>query len=158
MDEDVQAAEVGHHRVHQGASTARIGLVAADGQCPHTEGLPTAREVAREWLAQTVALNTRFDDQRGCLFLNGALAGSDDAEPVRQLLVEVRAQGEERLRSRFQQARAEGDLPAGADPAVLAAWLMATAHGIAVQAKAGFSAQKLQAVADQALSGWPVGN
>ena len=125
---------------------------------PQTLALPTAREVAREWLAQTVALNTRFDDQRGCLFLNGALAGSDDAEPVRQLLVEVRAQGEERLRSRFQQARAEGDLPAGADPAVLAAWLMATAHGIAVQAKAGFSAQKLQAVADQALSGWPVGN
>ena len=124
---------------------------------PQTLALPTAREVAQGWLAQTVCLNTRFDDRRGCLFLNGALAGSDDAEAVRQLLVDMRATGETRLRERFEQAQRDGDLTNDADPAVLAAWLMAVAHGIAVQAKAGFAPDKLQAVATQALSGWPGG-
>ena len=37
----------------------------------------------------------------------------------------------------------------------MAAFLMAVAHGIAVQAKAGFSRDALVAVADQALAGWP---
>lgn len=123
---------------------------------PQVLALPEARQVAAGLLAHTVDLNTRYEDHRGCLFLNGALAASDDAEPVRQVLVEARALGEARLRERLQRAHDEGDLPASADPAVLAAWLMATAHGIAVQAKAGFPRERLQAVADQALAGWPV--
>lgn len=122
---------------------------------PAAEQLPTARAVAAHILNETVALNTRFNDQRGCLGVNGALAVSDDAEPVRQALVEFRAAGEARLRERFERAQAEGDLPPDAKPAVLAAFLMAVTHGIAVQAKAGFSRDMLQAVADQALVAWP---
>lgn len=85
--------------------------------------------------------------------VNGVLAGSDDAETIRQALIEYRATGEAMLRERFERAKAEGDLPETADCATLAAYVMAVTHGLAVQAKAGFRRDVLQEVAEQAL-GW----
>ena len=122
---------------------------------PEALGLPTAREVAAHILYGAIDLNTRFDDHRGCLFLNGVLAGSDDAEPVRQVLIEGRAIAEAEIRERFERAKAEGDLPETAKPDALAAFLMAVTHGVAVQAKAGFSREALEGVAEQALASWP---
>lgn len=124
---------------------------------PEVLAQPSARQVAASFLEHTAELNTRFDDHRGCLFLNGALAASDDAEPVRQTLIDARRQGQLMLRERLEQAQAEGDLADNAQPDVLAMWLMAVAHGMAVQAKAGFSRQQLMAVAGQAMAGWPDG-
>jgi hypothetical protein len=89
--------------------------------------------------------------------VHGALAGSDDAEPVRRAVVEARANGEASLRERFERAQQEGDLPQSANCAALAAYVCAVAHGMAVQAKAGFGHDMLQAVAEQALSTWPTG-
>ena len=117
--------------------------------------LPTARDVAAHILYQTADLNTRFPEHPGCLGVNGVLAGSDEAEPVRQALIDFRATGQERLRQRFQRAQDEGDLPSGANPDALAAFLLAVTHGMAVQAKAGFSRATLEAVAAQALAAWP---
>lgn len=117
--------------------------------------LPTAREVAEHFLNGSVDINTRYPEHTGCFAVNGVLAGSDDAEPVRQALIDYRAGGEAMLRERFERARAEGDLPQTADCHALAAYLLAVTHGIAVQAKAGFCQETLQAVADQALAGWP---
>ncbi|BCG84606.1 TetR family transcriptional regulator [Mesorhizobium sp. 113-3-9] len=117
--------------------------------------LPTAREVAAHILYNAADLNTRYPDHTGCLGVNGALAVSDDAEPVRQALIDFRAAGQAQLRARFERAKAEGDLPEQAKPDALAAFVMAITHGMAVQAKAGFSHDMLKAVADQALSTWP---
>lgn len=124
---------------------------------PEALALPTAREVARHILRRSLDLGTRYPDNAGCLVVNGALAASDEAEPVRQALVEARAAGEARIRERFERAQAEGDLPATASPAALAAFVMAVTHGMAVQAKAGFPRTMLEAVAEQALAGWPAG-
>lgn len=122
---------------------------------PQALQLPTAREVAAHLMHSAVDLNTRYPDHTGCLGINGVLAGSDDAEPVRQALIDYRAAGEAQLRERFERAKAEGDLPETAKADVLAAFVMAVLHGIAVQAKAGFSRDKLTAVVEQALSTWP---
>ncbi|WNG87377.1 TetR/AcrR family transcriptional regulator [Mycobacterium sp. ITM-2016-00317] len=122
---------------------------------PQALQLPTAREVAEHILFNAIDLNTRYPENPGCLGIQGVLAGSDDAEPVRQALIEARADGEEKLRQRFERAKAEGDLPHTADPEALAAFIMAVLHGMAVQAKAGFSQEKLQVVAAHALSTWP---
>lgn len=116
---------------------------------------PTSREVAAHILYNAVELNTRYPDQRGCLGIHGVLAGSDAAEPVRRALVDARAKGEKSLHERFERAKKEGDLPEETNCAALAAFIMAVTHGIAVQAKAGFSREMLDAVADQALSTWP---
>lgn len=118
---------------------------------------PTAKEVAACILYNTADLNTRFPEHPGCLHINGAVAVSDEAESVRLALIEVRARGEAQLRERFEQAKKDGDLPETGNPDVLAAFVMAVAHGMAVQAKAGFSREKLEAVAAQALSAWPAG-
>jgi hypothetical protein len=72
-------------------------------------------------------------------------------------LIDFRAAGEARLRERFERAQAEGDLPAAAKPAALAAFVMAVTHGMAVQAKAGFSHEQLLEVVEQALATWPGG-
>ncbi len=116
---------------------------------------PSAREVAAQFLYGTADLQTRYPEHTGCLGVNGVMAGSDDAEPVRQALIDFRAQGETLLRERFERARKEGDLPPDAKPDALAAFVMAVTHGMAVQAKAGFSRAMLEAVAEQALSAFP---
>jgi len=125
---------------------------------PEALQLPTACQVAAHILHNAVDLNTRYPNHTGCLGINGALAGSDDSEPVRQALIDVRAAGQAQLRERFERAKAEGDLPTTANPDALAAFVMAVTHGMAVQAKAGFSRDMLEAVAEQALSTWPTAN
>jgi AcrR family transcriptional regulator len=127
------------------------------GYLPEALQLPTARRVAAHILYNAADLNTRYPDHRGCFALNGALAGSDGAEPVRQALIDFRAAGQAQLRQRFERAKVEGDLPETARPDALAAFVMAVTHGMAVQAKAGFSRDMLEAVAEQALSTWPAG-
>lgn len=122
---------------------------------PEALAKPTAREVAAHLLYSSVKLTTNSPERTGCFLVNGVMAGSDDAEPVRQALIEAREAGEAQLRERFERAKTEGDLPETANPAALAAFLMAVLHGMAVQAKAGFSRDKLEAVAEQALSSWP---
>ena len=117
--------------------------------------LETSRQVAAAVLEGAVELNTRFADRAGCFGINGALAGSDESEPSRLALIKWRADGEAVLRDRFERAKREGDLPLDADPAVLAAYILTVAHGMAVQAKAGFARETLMSVARQALLSWP---
>lgn len=120
--------------------------------------LPTSREVAAHILLSAAELNTRYPDRKGCLGVHGALAVSDDAEPIRLALINARAEGEASLRNRFERAKQEGDLPETANCAALAAFVLAVLHGMAVQAKAGFSRDMLESIAEQALSTWPVGS
>ncbi|MGO7215301.1 TetR/AcrR family transcriptional regulator [Rhizobium ruizarguesonis] len=124
---------------------------------PEALQLSTARQVAAHILFNAADLNTRYPDHTGCLGINGAVAVSDDAEPVRQALIDFRAAGQAQLRERFERAKAAGDLPETAKADALAAFVMALTHGMAVQAKAGFSREMLEAVAEQALSTWPTG-
>ena len=119
--------------------------------------LETSLQVATSVLEGAVELSTRFEDRAGCFGINGALAGSEESESSRQALIKWRADGETVLRERFERAKLEGDLPTDADCATLAAYILTVAHGMAVQAKAGFPKEVLTAVARQALSTWPSG-
>ncbi|WP_339843571.1 hypothetical protein MKY42_17410 [Paenibacillus sp. FSL W7-1088] len=85
------------------------------------------------------------------------MAGSDEAEPIRRALIDARADGEASLRARFERAKQEGDLPENANAAVLAAYVMTVLHGMAVQARADFCREMLEAIEEQALSTWPSG-
>lgn len=122
---------------------------------PEALNQPTAREMAEFMLRRAAELHTRYPANPGCLGINGVLAGSDEAEPVRQALIDARAEGAAQIRARLEAAKAAGDLPEGADPAALAAFLMAVMHGMAVQAKAGLPRETLLAVAEQALAAFP---
>ena len=109
----------------------------------------------RQILRRTKAPARAPPSGTGCLGINGVVAGSDDAEAVRRALIDFRAAGEARLRERFERAKAEGDLPETTNCEALAAFVMAVSHGMAVQAKAGFSRERLESVAEQALCAFP---
>ncbi|MDW8847262.1 TetR/AcrR family transcriptional regulator [Erwinia sp. MMLR14_017] len=116
---------------------------------------PTAKAVAAYVLRAAANLQTRYPEHTGCLGINGALACSDDAQSIQKALIAAREEGEAKLCERFERAKDEGDLPPTADSAALAAYVCAVLHGMAIQAKAGFGRDKLEAIINQALAGWP---
>ncbi|ACU38248.1 TetR/AcrR family transcriptional regulator [Actinosynnema mirum] len=115
----------------------------------------TSEAVARAFLEGSVRASTTPGEPTGCLGVQGALAVGDDARQACEVLAAWRDEGCEWLRRRFERAAAEGDLPAGSDPALLARYLMTVANGIAVQASGGADRETLELVAGAALRNWP---
>ncbi|GAA2018670.1 TetR/AcrR family transcriptional regulator [Pseudokineococcus marinus] len=116
---------------------------------------PTAHGVATAFLHGAVDTTTGPDRPHGCLGVQGGLTTSPGDRAVRELLATWRNDACARLAERFRRAAAEGDLPAGSDPDLLAEVLMTVANGIAVQAAGGTGRERLRAVADAALRTWP---
>ncbi len=115
---------------------------------------PKARDVVRRILEGSLKVQTLNDVTRGCLGVNGALACSNESEPIRQELIARRSATEAALRARLERAREEGELPQSADCAMLAGYVMTVTQGMAVQAKAGASKATLNAIADHVLATW----
>ncbi len=116
---------------------------------------PKSRDVVRRILEGSVGVQTLNPTTRGCLGLNGALACSDDGEPIRKELIKRRNATEGALRTRLERARQEGDLPRSADCSVLAGYVMSINQGLAVQAKAGAAKTKLASIVEHVLATWP---
>lgn len=116
---------------------------------------PTAREVARSILEGEVELVTGRGTPDGCLMVQGALVTSPESEAIRKLMAGMRGTAEKWMTQRFRRAVKEGDLPADADPAALACYLMAVNSGLAVQAKSGVAKKQLLKVVDIAMQSWP---
>lgn len=116
---------------------------------------PTARAVAEQALYGAIEMVSRPGAAAGCLLVHGALAGAPDKAPVRKSLADRRGQAEALIRERLEQARARGDLPPGADPAQLAAYLMTVIWGLSVQAAGGADRARLERIAAAALMAWP---
>jgi AcrR family transcriptional regulator len=102
-----------------------------------------------------VDAQTHTETPTGCLALNGAVACSDEAEPIRQTLADRRVGIEIALCARLIRAREEGDLPVECDPADLARFVVTLALGTACQAKAGRTREELRRVVDIALTALP---
>lgn len=115
----------------------------------------SAHEVARQLLHGAAELHGNRRNPAGCLGVQGALACSKEADPVREELASRRRAGERAIRRRLARARAEGDLPAESNPADLARYLSVVIYGITVQAAGGASRAELRRVADLALAQWP---
>jgi AcrR family transcriptional regulator len=116
---------------------------------------PTAREVAEQLLKGAADLQTGSRNPGGCLTVNGAIACGEEAEPVREALNAHRTAGVALLRRRFEQAKAEDDLPKDGDPAALARFLAATVYGMAVLASGGASRKELEQIIRTAMKAWP---
>ena len=115
---------------------------------------PTARQVATAFLNGSVHATTCPGCPTGCLGVQGSLAAGPTA-PARDALIAWRNQGVTRLRERFEQSLAKGDLPPDTNPSLLARYIMTVSNGIAVQAASGTTRGELQQVADAALHHWP---
>ncbi|MEV8603094.1 TetR/AcrR family transcriptional regulator [Streptomyces griseoviridis] len=115
----------------------------------------TARQVAAAFLDGCVRATTRPGCPAGCLGVQGSLAAGEPGRNARDALVAWRNEGVVQLHERFARALDEGDLPPGADPLLLARYLMTVANGVAVQAVGGAGSDELHRVTDLALRNWP---
>ncbi|UOX90715.1 TetR/AcrR family transcriptional regulator [Amycolatopsis sp. FBCC-B4732] len=116
---------------------------------------PTAREVATLFLLGSVRATTRPGFPAGCLGVQGALAVGATGQVAHDTLAAWRALGQDYLRERFKRAVEEGDLPADAEPELIARFVMTIANGMAVQAAGGATREDLRRVAELALRNWP---
>jgi AcrR family transcriptional regulator len=117
---------------------------------------PTAWDVSRAMVHGAADANTDPGRPRGCLLVQGALAGGDDADAVRDDLAQQRSDSVKALARRFGQAQAAGELP-GVNTLALSRWINAVCQGISVQARSGATREELHEVAEQAMVGWPSG-
>jgi AcrR family transcriptional regulator len=115
---------------------------------------PTAREAVSHILYKSVEAVTDPKNP-GCLAVQGALCCGDAAETIKQELMARRSKGEDDLRTRFERAIGEGDLPTAADAADLARYVSAIMQGMAVQAAGGAPREQLRKLADMAMRSWP---
>ncbi|MFJ9914335.1 TetR/AcrR family transcriptional regulator [Actinacidiphila glaucinigra] len=118
---------------------------------------PDARGVVERLLHGAADATTRPDCPPGCLTVQGGLAASAGAEAARDELTSRRAAGEVALRLRLEKARADGELPADADPDDLARYFITVYQGVAVQAAGGATREELHRVVDLAMGAWPAG-
>jgi len=116
----------------------------------------TARAVAERLLEGMINLTTARHNPRGCLLVQGALAGSEDTDDVRREVSSRRNAGEKAVRLRFKRAQEEGDLPPDVNVADLARYLITLVYGIAVQAASGVGREHLRKVIQTALQVWPI--
>ena len=116
---------------------------------------PTARKVAETMLRGALDNVTSSDEPHGCLGVITSVSCGAEAESVRD---EVLARGKvinKALIERFEQAKAEGDLPAHVDVEGLTNLLKAMLQGISVQAGAGATREELRKLVDTGLMLWP---
>ncbi|MFW2830001.1 TetR/AcrR family transcriptional regulator [Sphingomonas sp. ID0503] len=115
---------------------------------------PTLRGVAERLLTGALALQTNDCDPKGCMAMSAITCGPE-AESIRAAVIERRSSSSAALVARFEQAKAEGELPQGIEPMGLARHLLSNIQGMNAQAAAGASAAELKSLVDTALALWP---
>jgi AcrR family transcriptional regulator len=116
---------------------------------------PTAREVAEGLLRGAADVQTDPRTPAGCLAVLGTTYCAEDSSPIGKTLITSRLAGHAAIRERFERARAEGDLPANADPKELTNYIGTVVCGMAVLAASGKTRQELEHVIELTLRAWP---
>ncbi|MBO2451753.1 TetR/AcrR family transcriptional regulator [Actinomadura barringtoniae] len=115
---------------------------------------PTARATAETILRGAVTTTTE-SGPIGCLFVQGALATSEQGGGIQREMAARRQAAHDRLRERFDRAATEGDLPPDTDTDALARYTWMAAYGLSVQAAGGATADQLHRAVDLTLATWP---
>jgi AcrR family transcriptional regulator len=116
---------------------------------------PTARAAAETLIEGAAMAFTGTETPAGCLLASSAIAVSAEADDVREELAAIRRGIETALRDKIAAGIETGELPAEADPTVLAAYVMTVIQGFSTLARDGASRANLQQVATLALKVWP---
>jgi AcrR family transcriptional regulator len=115
----------------------------------------TAREVAEGLLRGAADVQTDPDTPAGCLATLGTTYCADDSSPAGNILIASRLAGHAAVRERLERARAEGDLPADADPKALTHYIGTVVCGMAVLAASGATREELERVIELTMRAWP---
>jgi AcrR family transcriptional regulator len=115
----------------------------------------TAREVAEGLLNGAADVQTDPHTPAGCLATLGTTYCAEDSSTVGKILIASRLAGHAAIRERFERARAEGDLPADADPKALTHYIGTVVCGMAVLAASGVTRKELDRVIELTMRAWP---
>ncbi|RDE06883.1 TetR/AcrR family transcriptional regulator [Sphingomonas aracearum] len=116
---------------------------------------PTARAVAEHLLRGALEAMAGGCDPKGCLGVISSTACGAEGESIKAHVTERRLSSQAAMAARFEQAAADGDLPAEVSPESLCQYLYAILQGMAVQAGAGASHADLERVVETSLMIWP---
>ena len=115
---------------------------------------PTAEAAIAALLRHNAVSFTDPDKPHGCLIVLAATTYNESSHAVHGHLVEWRLAAETNFRERIERGIADGDVPAGADAATIAAFYTAVNQGMAIQARDGADRSKLSAIAEAAIAAW----
>ena len=115
---------------------------------------PTAREAVAAMLYDNADDYADPATPRGCMLVLGAPVGTPAHSGVRERLAAARQESVDRLRERLERGVADGDLPAGADTATLAAFYSTVLDGMSIKARDGATREELHGIAAAALAAW----
>jgi AcrR family transcriptional regulator len=116
---------------------------------------PTARGAVEHLLRESANFLTDTCNPQGCLVVRSAMSCGETEDAIKRELAARRAEGEARLRVRFERAQSEGEMPPDLDPADYARYIMTVLEGMSVRAASGVTREELHKVADMALRAWP---
>lgn len=112
---------------------------------------PTLAESLKDLFSAIVEFLNRPGYPPGCLTVMGALATSSNAEPVQQLLLQMRTKGQRRLQERCKQAQDAGELSQQTDVPAFARYLSTILWGLMVQGASGATKAQMQDISDSAI-------
>ena len=112
---------------------------------------PTLYEALSDLFSAIVEFLNRPGYPPGCLTVMGALATSSSAEPVQQLLLQMRTRGQRRLQERCEEAQRAGELSKKTDVPGFARYLATILWGLMVQGASGATKAQMHEIADEAL-------
>lgn len=117
-------------------------------------GAPTAREGIHAMLRQSARSLSRPGLPHGCMLILGDANTSAQNEGIRQSLCNWRRQVRTSFEERLRRGIKDGDVPAHADIARIAAFYMTVLQGLSLQARDGASREAMLEVADSAMAAW----
>ena len=118
---------------------------------------PTAKGVAERLLRGAVETQCAERQPKGCLGVIGAVARANQGGAIPDALTKWEQSSYKMLVARFDRAKLDADLPAGADTSALTTYLVAIMQGMAIQAGTGASRSDLERIVDVSLARWPQG-
>ena len=116
---------------------------------------PTAREAIGTYLMRSAALFSRPDKPAGCMVVLSVVHAAGTSEEAGRALRDARGEMQGVLETRLRDDIAHGELPAGCDPAAIAAFYCTVQQGMSIRARDGASRAELEAVAQGAMAAWP---
>ena len=114
------------------------------------EQLPIRQRLARIY-AVALDIYLSGDSPRGCFTVMTAASEAVSDPDIRAMVLEGFAELDKAFAACFRRAKEKGELPASADPAVLAQLASATIHTIAIRARARTPRKELEAIVNGAI-------
>ena len=114
----------------------------------------TARAAVESLLRSNAATYTDPNVPSGCMIVLAAAVGPPQNAEVRAHVAALRQGSTDDIARRIERGIAEGDVPAGTDPAVMAAFYTTVLNGLALQARDGADSAALARVIDGAMAAW----